>query len=98
MKKIARVTLLIFIISACANGKETVTEPTGVDNLAYKWGQVAMNCTADDTEKFSPRPTVTSRFLGLIWTAVFDAWTRYDAVAKPVYLKNIDRRPASERT
>jgi hypothetical protein len=98
MKKIARVTLLVFVISACANGKETLTEPTGVDNLAYKWGQVAMNCTADDTEKFSPRPTVTSRFLGLIWTAVFDAWTRYDPVAKPVYLKNIDRRPASERT
>jgi hypothetical protein len=66
--------------------------------LAYKWGQVALNCTADDTEKFSPRPTVTSRFLGLIWTAVFDAWTRYDSIAKPVYLKNVDRRPESERT
>jgi hypothetical protein len=75
MKKFARVFLLFFIISACTNGKETVNEPTtGADNLAYKWGQVALNCTADDTEKFSPRPTVTSRFLGLIWTAVFDAW------------------------
>jgi hypothetical protein len=74
------------------------SEPIGKDNLAYKWGQVAMDCTADDTEKFKPRPTVTSRYLGLIWTAVFDAWSRYDEKAKPVFLANIKRRPASEHT
>jgi hypothetical protein len=74
------------------------SEPTGKDNLAYKWGEVAMDCTADDTEKFKPRPTVTSRYLGLIWTAVFDAWSRYDERANPVYLKKVDRRPAAERT
>src|SRR6478736_4006965 len=98
MKKIVRVTLFVFIIAACSNGKDNVRQPTGKDNLAYKWGEVAMNCTADDTEKFSPRPTVTSRFLGLIWTAIFDAWSRYDAVAVPVYLNNVDRRPLEERT
>lgn len=57
-----------------------------------------MQCTADDTERFKPRPTVTSRFLGLIWTAVFDAWSRFDEKAIPVYLKNVERRPAAERT
>ena len=57
-----------------------------------------MNCTANDTEKFRPRPTVTSRYLGLVWTAVFDAWTRYDDKATPLYLKNTERRPAAERT
>src|SRR5215213_6934811 len=67
-------------------------------NLAYNWGEVAMSCTANDTEKFKPRPTVTSRFLGLIWTAVFDAWSRYDSAAVPVYLQNVGRRPPSERT
>jgi len=74
------------------------SEPTGKDNLAYKWGEVAMDCTADDTEKFKPRPTVTSRYLGLIWTAVFDAWSRYDEKANPVYLRKVNRRPKSEHT
>lgn len=73
-------------------------EPRGKNNLAYKWGDIAMFCTANDTEKFKPRPTVTSRYLGLIWTAVFDAWSRYDEKATPVYLKNVARRPTSERT
>jgi hypothetical protein len=73
-------------------------EPRGKNNIAYKWGEVAMTCTANDTEKFRPRPTVTSRYLGLIWTAVFDAWSRYDDKANPVYLKNVKRRPSSERT
>lgn len=72
--------------------------PKGKDNQAYKWGEVAMDCTADDTEKFKPRPTVTSRYLGLIWTAVFDAWSRFDDRAVPVYLANVKRRPGAERT
>lgn len=57
-----------------------------------------MECTADDTERFKPRPTVTSRYLGLIWTAAFDAWSRFDDKAIPVYLKNVERRPIAERS
>jgi len=67
-------------------------------NLAYHWGDIAITCTARDTEKFRPRPTVTSRYLGLIWTAVFDAWSRYDTKAIPVYLTNVNRRPLQEQT
>lgn len=74
-----------------------ITEPKGVDNIAYKWGKVAMSCTANDTEKFKPRPTVTSRYLGLIWTAVFDAWSRFDEKAIPLYLENVTRRIPQER-
>lgn len=73
-------------------------DPSGKNNMAYKWGQISLECTANDTEKFRPRPTVTSRILALIWTSVFDAWTRYDENAIPVYLKNVERRPAAERT
>ena len=77
--------------------QQPISEPRGKNNLAYKWGEVAMNCTANDTEKFKPRPTVTSRYLGLIWTAVYDAWTRYDNLATPVYL-SITRRPSAEHS
>ncbi|MEO5681259.1 MAG: vanadium-dependent haloperoxidase [Chitinophagaceae bacterium] len=73
-------------------------QPRGKNNLAYQWGNIVLACTANDTEKFKPRPTVTSRYLGLIWTAVFDAWSRYDAKAIPLYLKNTDRKPATDQT
>ena len=73
-------------------------QPVGKDNIAYKWGAMALTATANDTEKFKPRPTVTSRYLGLIFTAVFDAWSRYDEKAIPVYLENVERRPQAENT
>lgn len=73
-------------------------EPKGINNIAYKWGQMALTATANDTEQFSPRPTVTSRYLGLIFVSIFDAWSRYDEKAVPVYLDSVDRRPVDERT
>jgi hypothetical protein len=92
-----RLFLLLCVVTAC-NSKADSPEPRGTENMAYKWGKVSLECTANDTELFKPRPTVTSRFLGLIWTAVFDAWSRYDNSAEPLYLKNVERRPAGERT
>jgi hypothetical protein len=92
-----RLLLILSIIAACSN-KTDSPGPKGPENMAYKWGKISLECTANDTEWFRPRPTVTSRFLGLIWTAVFDAWSRYDATAEPVYLKSVERRPGSERT
>lgn len=72
-------------------------QPTGVHNIAYKWGEMALTATANDTEKFNPRPTITSRYLGLIFVSVFDAWSRYDEKATPVYLKGVERRPKEEQ-
>lgn len=76
----------------------TNTDHTGANNLAYKWGQISLEVTARDTERFRPRPTVTSRMLALVWTAAFDAWSRYDEHATPMYLSNVPRQPESERT
>jgi len=70
----------------------------GANNMAYRWGTVILQATANDTERFKPRPTVTSRYLGLICTSVFDAWSRYDAKATPVYLNGVERRPDTEQT
>lgn len=99
MKKTALtiVTVLsLFCSLSCGNKHQE--EPRGNQNLAYKWAKTALEATANDTEKFRPRPTVTSRMLALIQTAVFDAWSRYDDTAIPVYLKQVERVPANERT
>lgn len=91
MKRASFSILLIAVllkITAC----KPAEEPRGEHNTAYKWGKIALEATAHDTEKFRPRPTVTSRYLGLIFTAIFDAWSRYDKTATPVYLTNVERR------
>ncbi len=94
---------LFLIIQSCGNSgrdaKEAdVAEPLGQNNMAYKWGKISLECTANDTENFKPRPTITSRILALIWVSIFDAWSRYDEKATPLYLTSIDRRPAVEHT
>lgn len=104
MKKLlACLFFLILLTQSCSNFSGSKKEakqdqPTGDNNLAYKWGKISLECTANDTENFRPRPTVTSRILALIWTGIFDAWTRYDVKANPVYLKNVERRPIREHS
>lgn len=91
--------LFFFLFSlSCNTDQQDLDEPKGENNLAYKWGRIALEATANDTEKFRPRPTVTARMLALVQTAIFDAWSRYDATAIPVYLKNVERVAESERT
>jgi hypothetical protein len=106
MNRFFVVLIFIFGYTSCKNNgaqqlhisKVEKHEPLGADNLAYKWGQIALIATANDTEKFNPRPTITSRYLGLIFVAVFDAWAPYDEKAQPVYLKGVERRPKAERS
>ena len=85
------------------NTKE-VSEPIGKanvlgsNNIAHKWSEMAILATAHDTERFNPRPTITSRFLGLTFVAMFDAWSRYDEKSEPVYLMGVKRTPMKERS
>ena len=97
MKLCLRLLLIILFIVGC-KAENYSDQPLGQHNLAYKWGQVSLVATANNTEMFRPRPTVTSRILALIWTAVFDAWSRYDSIANPVYLKTVEKRPEKERS
>ncbi len=99
MKSIPILLTIVFVFSCTAIQKEEgKPEQLGSNNIAYQWGKVSLECTANDTERFKPRPTVTSRILGLIWTSVFDAWSRYDDKATPFYLTHVDRQSESERT
>ena len=98
MKKYLTIIVTGVLLASGLHAQTGIRPKRGVDNIAYHWGQVALLCTANDTERFRPRPTVTSRFLGLIWTAIFDAWSRYDDKAIPLYLSHVNRQPVSQRT
>ncbi len=105
MKKITFLLLTVILLTgfkeyqSYAQQKKNIETPEtlGVDNIAYKWGKMALTAQANDTERFKPRPTVTSRYLGLIFVSIFDAWSRFDAKAIPVYLNGVERRPMDEQ-
>jgi len=95
------ITLLvgILLVGSCnRKADQAPIEPRGADNLAYRWAKLSLECTANDTELFRPRPTVTSRILALVWISAFDAWSRYDEIATPVYAESVARRPKEEHT
>ncbi len=98
MNKFIKAACICLLFVSCNEQKKVSEEPKGAANLAYKWGKVALEATANDTEKFRPRPTVTSRILGLICTAEFDAWSRFDGKARPVFLQNVERVKEADRT
>ncbi|MEX2232576.1 MAG: vanadium-dependent haloperoxidase [Cyclobacteriaceae bacterium] len=94
--------LASIILQSCnpisASRKEPAQIARRENNLAYQWGKISLACTANDTEKFNPRPTITSRMLALTWTAIFDAWSRYDEKAISFYLTSVEKRPVIEHT
>ena len=67
-------------------------------NVAYQWSEMAILGTANDTDRIAPRPTVTSRFLALVFVAVFDAWSAFDDAAIPVYMEAYDKFPGDKQT
>src|SRR5690349_1717495 len=70
--------------------------PKPGDDVVLKWNEQLLA-----TIRANPAatgPTVTSRALGVLQTAEFDAWAAYDPVAKGTRLGSQLRRPAAERT
>ena len=103
LKESQHVFLIVLIaLQSCAPAAittgDTIEEKEPLPNRAFHWAKISLACTANDTENFKPRPTVTSRCLALTWVAVFDAWSRYDAKATPLYLTVAERRPSVEQT
>jgi hypothetical protein len=87
---------------------KTAVAPTGTTNAndesahvksaAYEWLDVALEATAREHERVAPRPTVGSRMLMIITTAMYDAWAAYDDVAVGTRLGGKLSRPKKERT
>jgi hypothetical protein len=67
-------------------------------SAAYRWLNVALQATAREHERNAPRPTIGSRNLAIVVTAMFDAWAAYDETAVGTRLGGTLRRPAKERT
>jgi hypothetical protein len=65
---------------------------------AYQWLNIALEATAREHVRHAPRPTIGSRMLAIIVTAMYDAWAAYDDKAVGTRLGDKLRRPQAERT
>jgi hypothetical protein len=64
------------------------------DNVVLKWNDQALAAI----RLLAPAPPVSARALAIMNTAIYDAWTAYDATAVPTQRTGWARRPAAEHT
>jgi hypothetical protein len=74
------------------------SEKDYVGSAAYRWLNIGLEATAREHERYGARPTIGSRNLGIVVTAMYDAWAAYDARAVGTRLGGKLRRPPGERT
>ena len=75
---------------------DTYGTPRATDNVILKWNEQLLN-----TIRRNPKttgPTVTARAIGILNTAIYDAWAPYDQTAVGTRLLGQFRRPAAEDT
>ncbi len=74
---------------------DTYGTPRATDNLVLKWNEQLLN-----TIRANPKttgPTVAARAIGILNTAIYDAWAPYDPVAEGTRLLGL-RANAAQRT
>jgi hypothetical protein len=75
-----------------------LTTAAPVRSAAYDWLDIALEVMAREHERNAPRPTIGSRMMAIVTTAMYDAWAAYDSKAVGTRLGGKLRRPAAERT
>ncbi len=75
-----------------------VERPKHVKSAASYWLDIALEATAREHDRISPRPTVGSRMLMIIVNCMYDAWAAYDDTAVGTRFGAKLRRPKNERT
>jgi hypothetical protein len=66
----------------------------GSDNVVLQWNSAALQAVRD----VNPGPTVASRAIAIMHTAMYDAWAAFDPVAVPTRPNGIPRHPGSGRS
>jgi hypothetical protein len=67
-------------------------------SAAYRWVDIMQEASARQVEREGAKPTIISRNMMIVVTAMYDAWAAYDEKAVGTRLGGTLRRPARERT
>lgn len=84
-----------FIFSSFAVGAEHIPLD---GNHANKWLNHMLDVAGNEVERIGARPTILSRQMAIVMTAMYDAWACYDEKAVGVCFRGTLRRPPEERT
>ncbi len=107
---LAMVLLAVGVWGRGARADEPKPAPSPVDPLipaeeagyagsgAYRCLNAALEATAREHERHGARPTIGSRNLAIVVTAMYDAWAAHDTRAVGTRLGGKLRRPPAERT
>ncbi len=90
-------------VAAPAGGGTTSEQCAAINpdfnpSAAYELMDTMLEAAAADVLRIGARPTVLSRQMAIVQTAVFDAWAAYDDVAVGTRYGGNLRRPEAERT
>jgi hypothetical protein len=97
-KRVSRRTVLrggLGMAAAAAGGAALVGQvpfafaKSSSDNVVVQWNNAALAAIRATV----PGPTVVSRALGVLHTAIYDAWSAYDKVAKATRPNGIPKQP-----
>jgi hypothetical protein len=73
-------------------------------NLILEWNNILLEAIRavgklpfNSTDRDRGGPPQVARSIGIVYTAAYDAWSAYDAVAKPVH-RTTPRKPAAQHT
>src|SRR3989442_1496018 len=72
--------------------------PNDRPTVAYKWLEVLLEASGRDVDRHGARPTILSRTMAIVLTAMYDAWAAYDDKAIGTRLGATLRRPHQEHT
>jgi hypothetical protein len=64
----------------------------------YRWLEFLLEASGREVDRHRPRPTILSRTMAIVLTAIYDAWAAYDDRAVGTRFGGELRRPAKERT
>lgn len=67
-------------------------------SAAYEWLEIMQEASARQVQRDGAKPTIISRNMVIVVTAMYDAWAAYDAKAVGTRLGGSLRRPEAERT
>ncbi len=67
-------------------------------SATYQWLDFLLEASGREVDRNRPRPTILSRTMAIVLTAMYDAWAAYDERAVGTRLHDRLRRPAQERT
>jgi hypothetical protein len=96
-RRLSIIVVLLLALSGGLTAARVGLAPAGAatdGSVVLAWNQQILEAiVAAETD-----PTVAARALAVVHTAIFDAWTAYDAVAVPTMANGNGRQPVGERT